>query len=497
MHDQQAVPLEGELTSSAQVLGRLSALAEEISAALSGQAVGGRHLVAALSDQLAEGQVETLYTLHTASADLRHRSDDVVAAAQQLTGAGAELISVARGAGTDLAVALGDRLAREALTAGEVIKNQLGQGLGLVQVGVAEGAAQLNEAHERLTRSAGSLADLLTTMQDQAAVGLGEAKRIQSDAAADLLRAVQRVADDLTAAATVAADALAMTLETRLAVETVAAGLELQRQAGLASDLLREAVQDGLRGLTAGADQVGVAQQQLTTSADKVTSALEVAAVRWPIAARQVRDDLLDAGRTAVTAVDGAGSRIDVAAAQLQVLADGLVSRLDTLRDDVIGVSEQTVDDLQLTTSGLIEALQTQVRTQERRDALVDRKVQERVQQLVARTDAAVAALTASFAVEVARLVDRDATLEKQRVEEFTRVLDQVLSQPGLRRRGLRSRIRQILATPAPAPEAAPIVGSAPLAVPVPATPVVEPSVLVPSARRPRKTASPKKEDAT
>jgi hypothetical protein len=50
-----------------------------------------------------------------------------------------------------------------------------------------------------------------------------------------------------------------------------------------------------------------------------------------------------------------------------------------------------------------------------------------------------------SLRQEVDRLAERDATLEQARVDEFVRVLDDVLRKAGRGRRGLRDRVRESL----------------------------------------------------
>lgn len=430
-----------DLDEVARVVVQLSQLADAIGSALSAQLTGGRHLVEALSDQLADGQVETLYTLQTAASALRQRAGEVVALTDELT-------SVADVAVKQVSKALSEDLAERLAQVTAVLE----QGSTAAVTGVAA----------RLVQQVAGDADALAARVTEQVESSGAALRETVDAG------LERISASLG--------------ETHTAVTDMAA---------------------------ASALRVEEAEQSLTWAAGALDSAVAKTGVTLGARTRELDDVLRDAGtasaarlgdvgRLVMHQVEAAGRAAEDGIAQATFEAE---ARLTAAREQLVGTAEQAVDGIERagramaeeitsTAQAFLSGLTTRVKALEKRDATLDARLEDRVALLVQTSEARLVAATERLEREADRLGARDEQLERQRAEEFVRVLDDVLSRAGAKGRDLRGRVLGVLERrPAPAapPPAAPTVPRAP--EPAAASPARAPA-LAADAPAPAKAAA-------
>src|SRR5262249_28316687 len=128
------------------------------------------------------------------------------------------------------------------------------------------------------------------------------------------------------------------------------------------------------------------------------------------------------------------------AADGLRLLRDGANEVLDQIRGAQEDLREQLAEGRRAAAQEL-DALQQQVAAAERREESGRERLDGHVSALVERTDATVATSLSRLQAVAEALLERDARQEKERVDEFARVLETVLREGGSSTRRLRDRI--------------------------------------------------------
>jgi NADH dehydrogenase/NADH:ubiquinone oxidoreductase subunit G len=231
---EDGLPLSAEDT--ARLLRQIAALVDALGEALAGQMIGGRHLVDALSDQLADGQVETLYTLSSAVAAFRRHASEVTERTSQ---AGDQIAAATALSSQDIRdsveAALVSAEARLALST-QQLTAATESAIASVNAASAAGAATIEAA---AVRSAGHIEAVARDMAGELGVAAedflvgftnGMAAADQRDARAERRgeARVQRLVDRADAALAAATSALA---EQTARLEARDAELERQRTA--------------------------------------------------------------------------------------------------------------------------------------------------------------------------------------------------------------------------------------------------------------------------
>ena len=387
------------LTSDSDVVERLALLSSSVPDEDSKAVVSElRGLVGALVDQLAAGQVETLYSLQTAAAAVRHGSAafqaGTVAPIEQLhevlralTAAEASLTASAALVASDLAERLTSEIGGQfstlvdvRLKAAEATITDAVAGLhataATLQVGLADGAAQVQAA---LTDSAAQVQAALT---DSATLAFSRFEQ-----AADQLRTTNAgVVETATATA-------------ERATATLAASAH--------------AFNEGL-------DRSG------TVTVDKVTSVTDLLVST----ARRIDEGI---NRTAAEAMGTFG----------EVLENLVAVSAETL-DGVDHAGRNLVLALNGRLKSFFEELEVAIEVQSQRDIRLDAELDGRVRKLVDRTDASIARSSDRLRKETDRLAMRDQEQEYLRADAFVSALESLLSRSGGRSH-LRDKVRGVM----------------------------------------------------
>ena len=390
--------------SQAEPTGRRAWLAATDDPALELQSQG-KVLVAALIDQLAAGQVETLHSLHTVGATVRRQTADlqnaVVAPVRQLDALLEEL-----------------RILQSSLqlSAGDVVGEATARLEGLAQ-------ERLAEVHAALGVSVGPLADLVVNLQT-----VHEA--LQVSATTIVAGVTEQLTDRLEAM---------VELQVARANEAMAAPLEpllaLTQDLGDLQTSLEETASTIVDSITARLDarldemidqRLSRAGEALAAHAGAMTTAIATAVAHAVEQLAQATDEL-----------DAAGSRVELALQQAGAQAEvGFTGFLDNL----VEAGLETLEGIEHAGKSLLVRLDTEVEDflvtltratelQTLRDGQVEAELSGRVRDLVDRTDLGVRRLSDRLRKETDRLVQRDEEQEQLRVASFVTTRETLLAQ--------------------------------------------------------------------
>ena len=404
----------------------------------------GQRLVDALRDQFADGQVEALYSLQTAAAQLKQHTQSLVGAAAAHSATLQDLIEqvVARTT-SEVSSSLQRILAETQASIGEQLAAEVDASSTELR-GAAQDHAQAVASQLEVT------SNHLTSLYD------GVVARTE-DARQGLEWVAQQGAEQLTAAAS--------TLHQHR--------VETEQAIAASGQAMTERLQDGRATLDAAAESVAA---RLATSQDSLAATGEA---------------LTDQVRAA-----GAGAQSDLAAGAesaggiVRETIEALLAQATAARDELHAVM---LDARKAAEEELI-ALRKQIQAAEQREEAVAVRLQKHVEDLVARTDATVAQSLHRLRAVADALLERDAQLERRRADEFARVLQSVLSEGGASTRRLRDRIFRGMEAAKAAPPSRvspdPVVSSPP-EQPLP-KPAAQPAEDVVTAAAPTKTPAKK-----
>jgi hypothetical protein len=252
-------------------------------------------------------------------------------------------------------------------------------------------------------------------------------------------------------------------VETLIALErSVAAVRASSDQLALATETPVRALTDAAQMLASAVDQaVQAARLQLATEGDaavtRVHRNMDAAEVSLARAVVEAAEELsghveaaLEAQRAIAETASHAGEAIRVAGAQA-------VRELQSAGVQLVQAIQQQATEFAAQSNGFTSAVAALLERWEKRDARRDTRVETRVEALVQRVDAGWQEIAAALLGATRELAERDSGLERQRADEFARVLNDILSRAGTSPRRLRSRVTKVLdderaARPAPAP---------------------------------------------
>jgi hypothetical protein len=386
-------------------------------------------LVEVLRDQFADGQVEALYSLQTAAAEVRRTS-------AQATEAGERAAAAVRD--------LSEKVAGE----------------------VAAGLAEFRAGGEGMVRA---LDDKLAAKQSTTARKLEAAAEQMTTHASEAVAAADAMAALLSGFADRVADAVFDGVRSLISEATTHIGEQLAAEVDASSAELRGAALDHAQAVTsqleATSSQLGSLFGEAATRADEARAGLE--SVSGALVKHRVASEaaLTHAGDTLTTRLR------EAAVAAQEQLRSAALAAVEEIRAGVQVALSETARAREEMTAVLVDArraaeeelvvLRKQVQAAERREESVAERLQLQVDELVARTDTTVGQSLTHLRLVADALLERDAGLEKRRADEFARVLETVLKEGGASTRKLRDRIFRGMsaaqqATPAPAPTAAP-----------------------------------------
>ncbi len=400
-------PLPGRSEGLPQLQSVLQGFQDSVAA----QVAAGERLGELVRDQVADGQVETLTILEAGTLGLRREAQRLAELAtgveQRLVAAESRLVSL-----VDQAA---DRLSDAAAAA----------------------SARLEEAADQAAR--------------QAASDLAEMERRREDA----LDEVSRLAQERREALDQDADALTARLaEMHLAAEQRA---ELHESALVnAVSVATERVADALEALSQTADE-RVQHLEVRLAAD--TEALvDQLTSEFSLALKRSLDELSGMGSKLTSRVGGMLTEVRAHAAGTTDAAAGLAKQMAAhVQDSTVRLvqdideasealastvaSERVALDQRIT--GLIDEAEALLARWGHRESVRAARLEARAGSLHDRVDSALTQASQQLAEQTEVLAQRDAMLERARVEEFVRVLDALISRPGAR--GLRNKVTKIL----------------------------------------------------
>ena len=377
-------------------------------------------LVAALIDQLAAGQVETLHSLHSAAATVRRQTTELQTAAvapveqleallEQLKAVQTSLYSTAVEVISDVTLQLDEIVAQRVQSAKEVT------------------AAPL-EPLLALTRDLGVLQSTLHQATDPVVDDVTDRLAASLDAMVDqrLSRASERLAVNA-GKAEAAMDAAAASVTERLASSVARAEAAMAAAADAAVEQLARANADSSSDLTA---MTAVSAAAMTTAVDA--------------AVEQIMRATAD--------LDEAGSRVERSTQQTGTVLDETFTRLinnlvEVALENLEGVEhagKSLLTRLDGQVEGFLGTLAQALEVQATRDAQVEVELSDRLRRLVDRTDVGVRRLSDRLRKETDRLAQRDEEQEYLRADSFVNALETLLARTDGRSH-LRSRIMEVL----------------------------------------------------
>ena len=384
--------------------------------------VQGQTLVAALVDQLAAGQVETLHSLHTVAATVRRQTaelqDVVVAPVQQLDALLEELrvlqtslYSNAVGVMGDVTTQLDALVELRVDQANAATTAPLEPLLALTQ--------DLQNLQVSLVDTANTVVDEVTTVLTSRLEAMVDLKVDQANAATTaplepLLALTQDLGDlqaSLADAAGTVVDAVTTELTTRLEAmvdeRLSRASAELAASASAVTTAIDAAVANAV-------DQLAQATDQLDEATNWVEQGVQRAGVAAETAFAGFTDNLVAAGLETLEAIEHAGK--------------SLLTRLDNEVESFLATLTQSLDQ------------------QVTRDVQIETDLNDRVRELVDRTDVGVRRLSDRLRQETDRLARRDEEQEHLRADSFANALETLLAQTDVRS-PLRARIIDALSS--------------------------------------------------
>ena len=384
--------------------------------------VQGQTLVAALVDQLAAGQVETLHSLHTVAATVRRQTaelqDVVVAPVQQLDALLEELRVLQTSLYSNAVGVMGDVTTQlDALV--ELRVDQANAATTVPLEPLLALTQDLQNLQVSLVDTANTVVDEVTTVLTSRLEAMVDLKVDQANAATTaplepLLALTQDLGDlqaSLADAAGTVVDAVTTELTTRLEAmvdeRLSRASAELAASASAVTTAIDAAVANAV-------DQLAQATDQLDEATNWVEQGVQRAGVAAETAFAGFTDNLVAAGLETLEAIEHAGK--------------SLLTRLDNEVESFLATLTQSLDQ------------------QVTRDVQIETDLNDRVRELVDRTDVGVRRLSDRLRQETDRLARRDEEQEHLRADSFANALETLLAQTDVRS-PLRARIIDALSS--------------------------------------------------
>ncbi|MBC7633538.1 hypothetical protein [Aeromicrobium sp.] len=432
---------------------------------MSDQGAQGRHLVEALTAQLADGQGETLHSLHTAAAAVRRHATqlatvavepsrevrvliaDLESAAVNLRQTGTTVVRQVTGALTEevaaRVVALEAQLTRAALETATTSTAGLREQLELEGMRIGGQLAASTAASElRLDATAMRVAQAIETSGTSIIAqidAVGAAVLIQTSTAVNALEAsVQATVDSMTEASAQFTRGAGVALS--MLEEHVARTRDLLESAGDAVAVTTQAA------CTAGAAQLEIAGADVTIRSELASQFL---AARVELAATELTAGLSSAVAVAQGSFDRNAAtvhrRLTRAQQGMIAVSDATLAGIEFAGNALSSIITESTRELSTEATEFLGALDQLGVEQRQNDERQGLRIEARIQRLIERSDRAVGQLTEQLRREAEKLTVRDEQHEYFRAQEFARVLEDVLSRSGARGRDLRERVVRVL----------------------------------------------------
>ena len=504
------------MSDSEDLIERLGQLVSTVDEPVRPKADSNRALVLALTDQLAAGQSETLYSLQTASSGLRKRTaelerlvagmpDDIAtrldalveqitdAAAQQvgavLESAAARLDALVDGARAldEVASGMPDNIASRVAA---MVEQMTAAAASQIDTVLGAATSQIDTALGSVTSQIGTVLDTATTRLDAVVQGAGRLDDVASRMPEDIAKRVGGMVDQITEASAGKIGSALDAASTRLGI--VAEGVHQKLDEGQARYLavLRESAESTGARLS---DELERAAKTIVDSAGRAKASQTVVRAAAAAMVETLEESVNAAREEFITLQEQLFAFVEQTTSSMGETADAFVADGEALTQGITAVGDSFVNKL-------FQVLDER----DARERDLEDRLNSRIDVLMETTTEQLSRLTRALEQQVVRLETRSQEERAANAADLHALVDRLLAQPRGRLRDLRAGTRG--AVPAAVPPVAsysppvrrPVAPPAPVKAAPPVEAAAEPVLPEQPARRAAvKKAPAKKAPAT